>query len=116
MFPVPRARLVDAIKRAVRTFIQVYVATASAGAFDVLSTDQQERALLGAAGAALALLWRLVLDPSPVPSLQSDHTLSQTELDSQIAAKVATLNAEIETLKKAAKPPAKPRAPRKPAA
>lgn len=63
-----RAKIADALRRAVRTFVQ------SGAAYLMLNPGHDTgRALaVGAAGAGLAAVWRLVDPPDPTPETTLD--------------------------------------------
>lgn len=64
---------IDLIKsaaiRAVRTFVQTFLALVAAGAMDVVDVATARALAVAAGSAALAAAWRAFIDPSPIPSL-----------------------------------------------
>ena len=65
------ARLKSALIRTLRTYLQVAVPAILAVSTDTgpIHIDAYKAALLSGIPAALAFLWRVLLDPAPVPTL-----------------------------------------------
>lgn len=68
-----KERLRDAAIRAVRTFVTVFAATLGGVQADALDLNAAKAAAIAAGSAAIAVVWRLVLDPSPIPSLNPEE-------------------------------------------
>jgi hypothetical protein len=69
-----KARLLDAVMRAIRTFVQTMAAALVANQTGTIDVAWAKAATVSAGAAAISVLWRLVLDPSPVPSLPTSDT------------------------------------------
>lgn len=78
----PQARVKDACIRAARTYITVagpaFLALATNSVWDVAAWKV---ALMSGVPAALAFLWRLIVDPSPIPSMNPEGGSNQPALD-----------------------------------
>lgn len=55
--------------KAVRTFVQAFLATLAVSAVGVVDVSTAKAVVVAAGSAALAAAWRAVLDTAPIPSL-----------------------------------------------
>lgn len=62
----------SAAVKALRTFLQAFLATLAVSAANVMDVSTGKAVIVAAASAALAAAWRTFLDTAPVPSLV-DH-------------------------------------------
>lgn len=62
----------SAAVKALRTFVQAFLATLAVSAAGVVDVSTGKAAVVAAGSAALAAAWRTFLDTAPVPSLV-DH-------------------------------------------
>ena len=69
-----KARLLDAAVRALRTFIVSFAAMLAANQNGTFDVAWAKAALVSCGAAALSVAWRLILDPSKVPSLPTSDT------------------------------------------
>ena len=69
-----KARLLDAAMRALRTFVQTFAAALVANQTGTIDITWARTAAISAGAAALSVAWRLILDPSKVPSLPTSDT------------------------------------------